>query len=68
MTAKTLNEIRKLDAVAERAGGYVANPSRTKPNPSGEREFAAMRRYSVEHGVPMSSFSDSDYRSMGIKR
>lgn len=69
MTQKVLAQIRELDAAAaEKAGGYVADPRTVKPNPKGERDFAAARSYSRQHGIPMHKLTDNDYKKIGIVR
>lgn len=68
MTQKALAQIRELDAAAEKAGGYVADPRTVKPNPKGERDFAAARSYSRQHGIPMHKLTDNDYKKIGIVR
>ena len=50
MDERKWQEMRELDEAAERAGGYVALPWTLPPNPQGEKEFTAMRRYSIENG------------------
>ena len=47
MDERKWQEMRELDEAAERAGGYVALPRTLPPNPQGEKEFTAMRRYSI---------------------
>lgn len=67
MDERKWQEMRELDEAAERAGGYVAPPWTLSPNPQGEKEFTAMRRYSIEKGKPISSFTEEDYRAIGIR-
>lgn len=67
MTERILIEAREFEAAAEKAGGYVAPPWTLSPNPQGEKEFTAMRRYSIEKGKPISSFTEEDYRAIGIR-
>lgn len=66
MNERKWQEMRELDEAAERAGGYVALP-RTLPNPQGEKEFTAMRRYSIEIEKPISAFTEKDYYAIGIR-
>ena len=47
MDERKWQEMRELDEAAKRAGGYVALPWTLPPNPQGEKEFTAMRRYSI---------------------
>ncbi len=54
MDERKRQEMRELDEAAERAGGYVALPWTLPPNPQGEKEFTAMRRYSIEMEKPIS--------------
>lgn len=61
MTAKTLKQIKQIDAAAERAGGYVMDPAKITRNPNGEKAFTEMRQYSREKGIPMSQLSDSAF-------
>lgn len=66
MTKEVLIQIRELDAVAEKAGGYVAAPGSLCENPKGEREFSAIRKYSLASGKPISKLNRDDYRKIGI--
>lgn len=66
MTKKVLIQICELDAVAEKAGGYVAAPESLRANPRGEREFSAIRKYSLVSGKPISKLNHDDYRKIGI--
>ena len=68
MTQKVLAQIRELDAAAEKAGGYVADPRTVKPNPQGEKNFSTVRNYSLKHGIPMHKLTAHDYERMGISR
>lgn len=68
MTKKVLSEIRELDAAAEKAGGYVALPGSIKPNPKGERDFTAVRQYSMKHKIPVSKLTSEDYQKIGISK
>lgn len=68
MTQKVLAQIRELDAAAEKAGGYVADPSTVRPNLKGERDFTAARQYSLQTGIPMHKLTREDYRRIGIRR
>jgi hypothetical protein len=61
MTLKTLKQNSEIDAAAERAGGYVANPAELTPNKEGEDAFTAMRQFSREKGIPMSKLNASDF-------
>lgn len=58
MDERKWQEMRELDEAAERAGGYVALPWTLPPNPQGEKEFTAMRRYSIEMEKPISAFAE----------
>lgn len=66
MTEKILIEAREIEDAAERAGGYVAPPWSLTANPQGEREFTAIRRYSLKTKKPVSAFTEEDYRAIGI--
>lgn len=68
MRRETLKKIRALDAATAEAGGYVLSPSEVRVSKKAEREFTAMRHYSLEHKKPISQFTDADYRALGIKR
>lgn len=37
------------------------------PNPQGEKEFTAMRRYSIEMEKPISAFTEEDYYAICIR-
>lgn len=67
MTKKVLVQIRELDSVAEKAGGYVADPKTLRPNPDGEANFSKIRQYSLKHRIPMHKLSEEDYKKMGIR-
>ena len=67
MTKRTISKIQALDAAAEKAGGYVMHPSQIKSNKEGERAFTVLRQYSLEHKIPISKLSDSDYEKLGIQ-
>lgn len=67
MTQSVLAQIRELDAAAEKAGGYVAAHT-VRPNLKGERDFTAVRRYSLQIGIPMHKLTREDYRRIGIRR
>lgn len=68
MTKKVFIPTEELEEAAEKAGGYVAAPGSLIANPDGEREFSAIRQYSIMHNKPISKFTDEDYRKIGIKR
>ena len=67
MDERKWQEMRELDEAAERAGGYVALPRTLPPNPQGEKEFTAIRRYSIEMEKPISAFTEKDYYAIGIR-
>ena len=67
MDERKWQEMRELDEAAERAGGYVALPRTLLPNPQGEKEFTAMRRYSIEMEKPISVFTEEDCYAIGIR-
>lgn len=67
MDERKWQEMRELDEAAERDGGYVALPWTLPPNPRGEKEFTAMRRYSIEMEKPISAFTEKDYFAIGIR-
>lgn len=66
MTKKVLIQSKELELAAEKAGGFVAAPGTLTPDAEKEREFAAIRRYSIEHNIPISKLTPSDYRNIGI--
>lgn len=68
MTEKILADVREIDAAAEKAGGYVAFPDTLKANPMGEREFAAIRSYSLKHNKPICDLTKTDYEKIGLKK
>lgn len=68
MTKKVLSEIRELDTAAEKAGGYVLSPGSVRPNPKGERDFTAIRQYSMQNKIPVSKLTNEDYRKIGISK
>lgn len=67
MDERKWQEMRELDEAAERDGGYVALPWTLPPNPQGEKESTAMRRYSIEMEKPISVFTEEDYYAIGIR-
>ena len=67
MTDKERKEMRELDEIADRAGGYVMPPWDMQPNPEGEREFTLMRQYALAHNIPMSKLAPEDYAKMGLR-
>ena len=66
MTKKVLIQSRELDIAAEKAGGFVAAPGTLKSDSEKEREFTAIRQYSLKHNIPISKLTQSDYKIMGI--
>lgn len=68
MTKKVLIQSKALEQAAERAGGFVAAPGTLKPNPKKENEFALIRKYSLQHGIPISMLTQDDYKKMGIQQ
>jgi hypothetical protein len=66
MTKKVLAQIRELDTVADKSGGYVADPRLIKRDPQGEAKFSAIRNYSLRSGIPMHKLTDADYAKIGI--
>ncbi len=66
MTKRVLIQSRKIEAAAEKAGGFVVAPEKVGHNPKGEANFRAVRQYSLKHGVPMSKLTSADYKKIGI--
>lgn len=67
MDERKWQEMRELDEAAERAGGYVTLPWTLPPNPQGEKEVTAMRRYSIEREKLISAFTEKNYYAIGIR-
>lgn len=66
MTQQTRKKIRELEEAAEKAGGYVTPPWELQYSEDGERDFTALRRYSLKIGKPMSRFTREDYKNAGV--
>ncbi len=60
-------EMEALDRAAERAGGYVTPPWELENWEEGMKEFSRMRKYSLEHKIPITQFTKEDYQKLGIR-
>ena len=67
MSEQDIRDMRKLDEIAEKAGGYVAPPGSVKHSKKFEEDFTVMRKYCVEHKKRFSELTDNDYDIMGIR-
>ena len=67
MSEQDIRNMRKLDELAEKAGGYVAIPNSSKHNNKFDEDFSVMRRYCVKNNKKFSDLTDRDYEIMGIR-
>lgn len=67
MTEQDIMDMRELDRLAEKAGGYVLPPSSVKHSKKFEEDFTIMRKYCVEHNKKIAELTIEDYDIMGIR-
>lgn len=66
MTEQDIKNMRKLDELAEKAGGYVAPPNYFEHSKKFEEDFSVMRNYCITHKKCFSELTVKDYKIMGI--
>ncbi len=67
MSEKDIRDMRKLDELAEKAGGFVAMPNSAEQSKKFEEDFSVMRKYCIRHNIPFSELTAKDYDAMGIR-
>ena len=67
MTEEDIRNMRRLDELAEKAGGYVAAPNTVRHSKKFEEDFSTMRKYCVKHKKSFSELTEKDYDKMGIR-
>ena len=67
MSEKDIRDMKKLDELAEKAGGYVAVPNQLNKSRKFDEDFSTMRRYCVKNKISFSSLTENDYEKMGIR-
>lgn len=67
MTEKDIADMRELDELAEKAGGYVMPPSSVRHSKKFEEDFTTMRKYCVKHNKKIGELTIEDYDIMGIR-
>lgn len=67
MSEQEIRDMRELDEIAERAGGYVAAPDTVKHSKKFEDDFSVMRQYCIKHKKRFSDLTEEDYEKMGIR-
>lgn len=67
MSEQDIRDMRKLDELAEKAGGYVAPPNSIERSKKFEEDFSVMRKYCFTHKKCFSELTVEDYEKMGIR-
>ena len=67
MSEQDIRDMRELDELAEKAGGYVADPSTVKHSKKFEEDFSTMRQYCIKNKKKFSELTEKDYDIMGIR-
>lgn len=67
MTEQDIRAMRKLDELAEEAGGYVVPPHLAAHSKKFEEDFSLMRKYCIDNKKTFSELTDKDYELMGIR-
>lgn len=67
MSEQDIRNMKILDELAEKAGGYVADPSKVKHSKKLEEDFRTMRQYCVKHKKKFTELTEQDYDEMGIR-
>ena len=65
MSEQDIRDMRKLDELAEKAGGYVAPPNSVEHSKKFEEDFSVMRKYCSTHKKRFSELTVKDYDIMG---
>lgn len=67
MSEKDIRAMRKLDELAEKAGGYVVPPESVEHSKKFEEDFSTMRKYCISNNKSFSELTIKDYDAMGIR-
>ena len=67
MSEQDILAMRKLDELAEQAGGYVVPPEAIEHSEKFENDFSVMRKYCVTNNKSFSELTVKDYDLMGIR-
>lgn len=67
MSEKDIMDMRILDELAEKAGGYVVPPESVIKSKKFQEDFTTMRRYCITHKKKFAELTEKDYDEMGIR-
>lgn len=67
MTEQDIRAMRKLDELAEEAGGYVVPPHLVAHSKKFEEDFSLMRKYCIDNRKTFSELTVDVYDIMGIR-
>ncbi len=67
MSEQDIRNMKKLDELAEKAGGYVALQNSSNRSNKFDEDFSVMRRYCIKNNKKFSELTEKDYERMGIR-
>jgi hypothetical protein len=63
---KILDDLNKLEKLAEEAGGYVVNINELKCDKRSSKQFTALRKYCVANKKKYQELNANDFKKIGI--
>ncbi|BCN30292.1 hypothetical protein [Anaeromicropila herbilytica] len=66
MKKKWIEDINKLEKLADEAGGYVVNINELKKDKKESKKFIAIRKYCIANKKNYQDLNESDFKKIGI--